>query len=58
MKFLGIISIIAIACTLICGFWMKYGPGEKDVNFHMVLSAGTILLCLVTIVVYMIKLKG
>ena len=57
MKLLGIISIVAIACTLLCGLWMKFGPGEKDVNFHVVLSVGTILLCLVTITLYMIKLK-
>jgi len=58
MKILGTISIVAIACTLICGLWMKFGPGEKDVNFHAMLSIGTILLCLVTIILYMIKLKG
>ncbi len=57
MKILGIISVIAIACTLICGLWMKFGPGEKDVDFHAMLSIGTILLCLVTIILYMIKIK-
>jgi heme/copper-type cytochrome/quinol oxidase subunit 4 len=58
MKILGTITIIAIACTLLCGLWMKFGPGEKDVNFHAVLSVGTILLCLVTIILFMIKMKG
>lgn len=57
MKILGIISVIAIACTLICGLWMKFGPGEKDVDFHAMLSIGTILLCFVTIILYMIKIK-
>ena len=55
MKLLGIISIVLIACTLLCGLWMKFGPGEKDANFHAILSVGTILLCLVTIMLYMIK---
>jgi len=62
MKILGIISIILIACTLICGLWMKYGPVanavEKDTNFHAMLSIGTLLFCLVTIIIYMIKIKG
>jgi len=58
MKIIGIISIVAIASTLLCGLWMKFGPGEKDVNFHAMLSIGTILLCLVTIILYMVKLKG
>lgn len=58
MKILGVISIVAIACTLICGLWMKFGQGEKDANFHAMLSIGTILLCLVTIILYMIKIKG
>lgn len=55
MKILSIISIIAIICTLICGLWMKFGPGVKDTNFHAMLSIGTILLCLVTIIMYMIR---
>lgn len=58
MKILGVISVIAIACTLLCGLWMKFGPGEKDANFHAMLSIGTILLCLVTIILYMIKIKS
>jgi len=57
MKILGIISIVAIALCLLCGLWMKYGPGEKDANFHGMLSIGTVLLCLVTIILYMIKIK-
>ncbi|MGN6715557.1 hypothetical protein [Anaerocolumna jejuensis] len=58
MKILGIFSIVAIAFTLLCGLWMKFGPGEKDVNFHAALSIGTMLLCLVTIILYMLKIKG
>lgn len=57
MKVLGVISIVLIVCTLICGLWMKFGPGEKDKNFHAWLSIGTILVCLITIVCYMFKIK-
>jgi Mg2+ and Co2+ transporter CorA len=57
MKVLGWISIILIACTLLCGLWMKFAPGEKDVNFHVILSISTILVCLITIILYMIKIR-
>lgn len=57
MKMLGWGSIILIACTLLCGLWMKFGPGEKDTNFHAMLSIATLLFSLVTIILYMIKLK-
>lgn len=57
MKILGWVSIVMIVCTLICGLWMKFAPGEKDVNFHMMLSIVSILVSLVTIVIYMIKMK-
>lgn len=56
MKILGWISIILIACALICGLWMKFTPGEKDTRFHATLSIITILFCLITIVVYMVKM--
>lgn len=58
MKMIGIIAIILIACTMLCGLWMKFGPGEKDANFHAVLSIGTLLFCLVTIVIYMFHIKA
>ena len=55
MKILGIISIVAIVISLICGLWMKWGSGQKDANFHGMLSLGTLLLCLATIILYMLK---
>lgn len=57
MKILGWVSIVLIACTLLCGLWMKFGPGEKDANFHGLLSIVSILVCLVTIIFYMFRLK-
>lgn len=54
MKILSWISIVMIACALRCGLWMKFAPGDKDVNFHAMLSIATILICLVTIMLYMI----
>ena len=58
MKILSWISIVMIACALLCGLWMKFVPGDKDVNFHAMLSIATILVCLVTIVLYIIKAKS
>ena len=58
MKILSWISIVMIACALLCGLWMKFAPGDKDVNFHAMLSIATILVCLVTIVLYIIKVKS
>ncbi len=58
MKILSWISIVMIACALLCGLWMKFALGDKDVNFHAMLSIATILVCLVTIVLYIIKAKS
>lgn len=55
MKIMGIISILLIACAMLCGLWMKFAPGEKDANFHGLLSIGTLVFCLVTIVLFMFK---
>jgi len=62
MKILGIISIILIACAMLCGLWLKFAPRpdnfQEGANFHAMLSIGTLLFCLVTIILYMIKIKG
>lgn len=57
MKLLGWISIIMIACTLLCGLWMKFAVGDKDVNFHAMLSIATMVVCLVTMILFMMRLK-
>lgn len=54
MKIMGILSIILIACALICGLWMRSHPGEGDKNFHAGLSMATLGVCIVTIILYMI----
>ena len=57
MKVLGWISIVLIACTLLCGLWMKFAPGEKDVNFHAMMSMATMVVCLITVIVFMIRMR-
>lgn len=53
LAILGIVSILLIACTLICGLWIKSHPVE-DIGFHFKLSLSTVLVSLVTIVFFMI----
>ena len=57
MRILSIITIVFLAVTLICGFWMRFAPEgtNPNVNFHMVLSIITILLSVVMIILYMKK---
>jgi cytochrome b561 len=59
MKILGWISIILIACSMLCGLWLKYAPKpenyQEGVNFHAMLSISTLLICLLTIILYMVK---
>ena len=45
MRILGIFTLVMLACTLLCGLWMKFGPGEKDAGLSMV-----------TIVAFLLKL--
>lgn len=56
MKILGFISVVLIACALLCGFWMKFKPDGNDVHFHAALSIATLLVCFVTIILYMVKI--
>ena len=55
MKFMGILSIILIVCSMICGAWIYYNPGQGDVKFHAGLSSFAMGITLVSIVLYMIK---
>lgn len=61
MKVLGWISLILIACAMLCGLWLKYAPKPENyaegVNFHAMLSIATLLVSFVTIILYMIKIK-
>ena len=54
MKIMNWIALIMIACSLICGLWMKFAQGEKDANFHAMLSLATIIVCMITIIIDMI----
>lgn len=55
MKFMGVLSIVLIVCSLICGVWMYFNPGQGDVRFHAGLSSSAMAFSLVSIVLYMLK---
>ena len=55
MKFMGVLSIVLIVCSLICGAWMYFNPGQGDVRFHAGLSSSAMAFSLVSIVLYMLK---
>jgi len=57
MKILSWVSIILIACTLLCGLWMRFAPGDNDVNFHAMMSIATMAVCLVTIILFMVRMR-
>lgn len=57
LKLLSIFTLIMLACTILCGLWMKFGPGEKDARFHMILSLASVILSIVTITIYLFTTK-
>lgn len=57
LKISGIVCIILLISTIICGLWIKFNPVGNDLNFHFKLSITTVALSLVTIILFMINLK-
>ena len=54
LKFLGGVSILLLLCTIICGLWVHAHP-QEDMRFHFTLSLITVVVALVTIILFMIK---
>lgn len=55
LKVLGVVSILLLVSTIICGLWIKSHPAGNDLGFHFRLSLTTVILALITIVLFMIK---
>ena len=55
LKIIGVVSILLLICTITCGLWIKFHPVGNDLNFHFKLSIITVILSLVTIILFMIK---
>ncbi len=54
LKIMGGISILLLICTIICGLWIRFHP-QEDMQFHFVLSLATVVISLLTIVLFMLK---
>lgn len=52
-KIMGILSIVLLLCTIICGLWIKFHP-QEDIQFHFMLSFITVIMSLFTIVLFML----
>jgi hypothetical protein len=55
LKIMGIASILLLICTIICGLWIKTHSEGNDLSFHFNLSITTVILSLLTIILFMIK---
>lgn len=56
IKGMGILSIVLLCCTLICGGWVATHP-MNDMRFHAVFSAVSIGFAMITLLVYMMKCR-
>ncbi len=54
LKIMGGISILLLIFTMICGLWIRFNP-QEDMQFHFVLSLSTVVMSLLTIVLFMLK---
>lgn len=54
LKIMGGTSILMLICTIICGSWIRFHP-QEDMQFHFVLSLTTVVISLLTIVLFMLK---
>lgn len=57
MKVLGIVSLILIACALLCGLWIRFHPQGSDMRFHFFLSLAAMLFAFITIMLFMIRTR-
>ncbi|WP_156946292.1 hypothetical protein [Clostridium akagii] len=47
LKIMGLVSIVLLISTIICGLWIKFHPVGNDLNFHFKLSIITVILALI-----------
>lgn len=56
VNLLGIVSIILLCCTLLCGLWVGSHP-ISDLKFHAMLSAISVVIAIITQMIFMFKCK-
>lgn len=54
LNILGGTSIVLLLCDLICGLWIRKHP-QSDMNFHVRLGVASVIVSLVTIVLFMVS---
>ncbi len=57
MSLMSILSLLGLASTLICGFWIKQQTDVdvSSINFHMIIGSASVLLTVVTLILFMLK---
>ncbi|MCC0647069.1 hypothetical protein [Clostridioides sp. ZZV15-6598] len=53
--FIGIISAVLLACTIICGLWIKLNNRNNDSNSHFTFSILSIVFSLLIVVSFLVK---
>ena len=56
VKGLGILSIILLSCTLLCGAWVATHE-TSDVSFHVAFSSVSIIIAIISQIVSLVKCK-
>lgn len=56
VKGLGILSIVLLCCTLLCGAWVATHE-TSDVSFHAALSSVSIIIAIISQIVSLVKCK-
>lgn len=55
LKIMGILSIVLLIATIICGLWIKFHPEGVDLSFHFKLSVTSVFIALITLILFMKK---
>ena len=56
VNILGILSIILLSCTLLCGVWVATHEGS-DISFHAIFSSVCIVIAILSQLVNLCKCK-
>lgn len=57
INIMSVLSLLGLASTLICGFWIKQltDVDASSINFHMIIGSASVLLTVVTLILFMLK---
>ncbi|SDO14607.1 hypothetical protein [Acetanaerobacterium elongatum] len=55
LKITGILSVALLACTILCGLWLRFHPVE-DKSFHFQLSLVSVIVAFITMVLFLVNI--